>query len=458
MNLLQRSRRSSRDITTLDDYANILSSMMFNGNTYGLGNPGYTTTYGNGQPSELPPNNLVGYASQMYASNGPVFALMLVRMLVFSAIRFTWQNTSSGKPSRFFGNNDLKILETPWPGGTTQDLLVRMIQDADLAGNSYWTNTGGELVRLRPDYVTILLAPRLNPERFGGGQLGWKKAGYAYAEGGYGNSDPVFFRPDEVMHFAPLPDPLATYRGMSWLTPVLRELQNDRLMQAHKSKFFQNAATPNMVVKAPERMTVDQFKRFIEVMEDAHAGPENAGKTAYIGGGADITLVGRDFQQMDFKTILGHGETRLAAAAGVPPVIAGFSEGLQAATYSNYAQARRRFADGTIHPLWQNAAGSLATLVRTPPGSRLWYDARQVPFLREDSKDAAEILFRKASTMRQLVDAGFKPETVVDAIEAEDYSILKHSGLYSVQLQPPGTHQTNQGAPARPDTTGDANA
>jgi phage portal protein BeeE len=52
----------------------------------------------------------------------------------------------------------------------------------------------------------------------------------------------------------------------------------------------------------------------------------------------------------------GAGETRIAAAAGVPPVIVGLSEGLQAATYSNYSQARRRFADGTMRPLWRNAA------------------------------------------------------------------------------------------------------
>jgi len=163
----------------------------------------------------------------------------------------------------------------------------------------------------------------------------------------------------------------------------------------------------------------------------------------YLGGGADVTVVGSDFKQLDFAKVQGAGETRIAAAAGVPPIIVGLSEGLQAATYSNYGQARRRFADGTIHPLWQNAAGSFGTLVRPPGGStsgavRLWYDARHVPFLREDAKDAAEIQGLQSRTIRALVDAGYTPESVVAAVNAQDWALLVHTGLFSVQLQKPG--------------------
>jgi hypothetical protein len=62
-------------------------------------------------------------------------------------------------------------------------------------------------------------------------------------------------------------------------------------------------------------------------------------------------------KQIDFKVTQGHGETRIAAAAGVPPIIVGLSEGLEAATYSNYGQARRRFADVTMRPLWRERGG-----------------------------------------------------------------------------------------------------
>jgi phage portal protein BeeE len=438
-----RGRPAVRDIATIDDYAAALQQSLGYGGFSALG----ITQSQPGQAAEKAPTDLPGYAT-LFATNPVIWACMVARMSVFSAPRFTWQRLNNGTPSEMFGTQDLRLLETPWAGGTTQDLLSRVIQDADLAGNSYWTGHDGDAVRLRPDWVQIVLERRRHPH---GGDLGWRRYGYLYQEPG---CDPVFLWPEEVAHFAPVPDPLATFRGMSWLTPVLRETMNDNLMAAHKRKYFENAATPNLVVKLAREVTPEAFGKFKAKMESGHRGVENAYKTLYLGGGADVTVVGSDFKQMDFSSVQGAGETRIASAAGVPPIIVGLSEGLKAATYSNYGQARRRFADGTIHPLWQNAAGSFAPLV-TPPGGgtsgavRLWYDARGVPFLREDAKDAAEIQGVESRTIRTLVDAGYTPASVMAAVRASDWSLLVHTGLFSVQLQKPG----ETGEPALPAPT-----
>jgi phage portal protein BeeE len=420
-----------RAISTIDDYALALQESLGYG---GFSQLGVALTQP-GQAAEKAPGDLPGYA-RLFATNPVIWACMTARMAVFSAPRFTWQRLNSTGPSEMFGTTDLRILEEPWVGGTTQDLLARVIQDADLAGNSYWTRDGDELVRMRPDWVQIVLERR----KVHGGDLGWKRYGYLYQEP---DGDPVFLWPEEVAHFAPTPDPLATYRGMSWLTPVIRETQNDDLMAQHKRKFMENAATPNLIVRLAREVTPEAFEKFKAKMDSSHRGVENAYRTLYLGGGADVSVVGKDFQQLDFSKTQGAGETRIAAAGGVPPIIVGLSEGLQAATYSNYGQARRRFADGTIHPLWQNVAGSFSRLV-TPSGAgrsgavRLWYDARGVPFLREDRKDAAEIQGIQSRTIRALVDAGYTPDSVQRAVDAEDWSLLTHTGLFSVQLQKPG--------------------
>src|SRR5690606_6000127 len=117
----------------------------------------------------------------------------------------------------------------------------------------------------------------------------------------------------------------------------------------------------------------------------------------------------------------------------------------------NYGSARRRMADGTMRPLWRGVAGALAQLVNVPPDAELWFDDRDIAFLRDDRKDAAEIQQSKAAAIRQLVDAGYDPASVVAAIEAEDMRLLTHTGLYSVQLQPPTT-----AGPAEPTTGGSA--
>lgn len=448
---LVRARQAAErqfPMQTIDDYVTMVNLL----SGFGI----YQQTI-SGEPAEHAPTDLTGYAQAAYAGHGPVFSLMAIRMSVFSAIRFCWQRIRMGKPSGTFVTPALGLLERPWAGGTTQDVLMGQIVDADLTGNGYVTTIGDELVRLRPDWTEIILEPR----RFRGGTVGYRKIGYLYWQDGIGNGDPVPFLPNEVSHFAPYPDPLASYRGMSWITPVVRQMINDKLMSKHQTKFFENGATPNMVVAMDAAVSFEQFKKFKEMMNLEHRGVENAYKTLTVGGGADVTIVGADFQQMAFTDVMGRGETRLAAAAGVPPVIAGFSEGLQGSSLNagNYKQAWRRFTDGTMAHLWANMCGSLQEIFPAPDGgSRLWYDTSSVPSLREDAKDAADILAIKAKIIRDLGDGGWNPDAVVDAVAAENLELLKgsHSGMLSVQLQEPGAgtqSPTSQGGDQDDDDT-----
>lgn len=423
-------------------------------NLWGNPAPGVSFTQP-GQAKEPPPTDFVGMAQQMFGRSSVIFACMLARLSVFSQARFQYQRYRGGRPTTLFGDDSLAILETPWSGGTTADLLARMITDADLAGNCYLTIVRGEVVRLRPDWVDIILQARMVVDLDGTSRsLGWEKIGFVYYEDGIrADSHGVIMRPEDVAHFAPIPDPLATYRGMSWLTPLVREVDADSAMTNHKRDFMRNAATPNLVVKHAPTVTPAQAQAFKEALDAEYSGPTNAGKTMHIGGGADLTVVGKDFTEIDLRRVQGAGETRIAAAAGVPPIIVGLSEGLQAATYSNYGQARRRYADGTLHPLWGNAAGSLQRIRPAPRASRLWYDVRDVPFLREDSKDAAEISQIQAATIRTYVDGGFTAESAVAAVVAQDPTLLEHTGLLSVQLQAPGE---TAGADQAVDTPDDA--
>lgn len=799
-------RSAQRDGTiTLEQYAQQLSQFTYNGWTY----PGGVrqTLAGNG--TEKAPNNFEGLVTQAYQANGIVFACMLARMMVFSTIRFQWQRILNGKPSDTFGNRDLSIFEEPWPGGTTQDLLTRLIQDADLAGNWYGyaestlatlgtQDPKRELVRLRPDWVQIVAVPRRinagakrnlpNPD---GGQVGWRKIGYLYTENGGGSqNEAVPFLVDEIAHYAPIPDPLGAFIGMSWLTPVIREIAADQSMTRYKRRFMDNGASPNLVVRhfpgvpgsngnpGLAGATEEAVESWIKKFDDKYSGIDRAGRTMHLYPGADVTVVGSNLKEIEFKVVQGAGEplaldtsiptpsgwttmgeiqvgdevigrdglpakvvgvspvhhgrdcyrvtfndrtsivadaghlwvamdratrarsektyttgdlagliedwrdrelggnrmgvpvaaaaklpdrdllvdpyvlgvwlgdgqtagaavcgaeadlpfiadeirrrgysvtewstkpgkvsviglpggflaaldalgvlgdkhipqdylraseqqrlellrglmdtdgtvgsrgsetcefsskdealarqfadlsrslgqrttvsrkveprsrtgetwrvtfradpdmvpfrmprkvarcvtplhvrnraivsvepvesvpvrciavdtpdhlfcagegwvlthnTRIAAAAGVPPIIVGLSEGLESATYSNYSSARRRFADGTIHPLWKNAAGSLQRLVPRPDDYvRLWYDTSDVEFLREDEKDAAEIADLQAKTIRTYIDGGFEPASVIAAVEANDRRLLTHTGWFSVQLQQPGAQQ-----------------
>jgi hypothetical protein len=186
-------------------------------------------------------------------------------------------------------------------------------------------------------------------------------------------------------------------------------------------------------------VTNDQFKDFMKAINRNHTGPENAYKTLYLGGGADVTPLTIDFQALDFKKIQGAGETRIAAAARVSPVVIGLSEGMQGSSLNagNFKSARDAFADGTIRPLWRSFCASMQVLVKVPAASRLWFDDRDIAYLREDISDLAEIQAQEASTITKLIQDGYTPESIIEAVKKKDWALLKHTGLFSVQLQPP---------------------
>lgn len=457
---LFRRRRGTTDLVPvgrtrydLQQYASQLA-FSFGGIQYGPSQGGVQTSYG-ANPAEPIPTSFVGYATGGLFDNPVVAGLEWTRLNIFAEARFQWQQLRGGRPGDLFGTQALSLLETPWTGGTTGDLLTRLLLDADLAGNAYWARINDELVRLRPDWVEILLQKRTIRMRIDGEdrsvQVGWRKTGYAYWEGGE-SQHPAVFLPDEVCHFAPLPDPLATFRGMSWITPVVREIQADRQAAIHKQRWWENAASPNIAVSLKEQLTPAQFTEFVEAMDAQHKGPDKAGSTLYTAGGADVTVIGKDMQQADFSGVIGRGESRIALASGIHPVVAGLSEGLQGSSLNagNYQAAKRSTGDKTFRPLWRNVCGSLQVLFPPPSGARLWYDTRDVAFLRDDAQDVAGIQASEAATIRNLVDAGFTPDSSTAAVLANDWALLVHSGLYSVQLQRPGADDqgATSGSPA----------
>jgi phage portal protein BeeE len=422
---------------TFDDWVQWFT---FGGHTYG-GIPGLSTTMGN-ERAESIEANFAGMCEGAFKANGVVFGCEQIRLATFSEARFQFRPLRAGRPGDLFGTAALAILEQPWAGGTTGDLLTRMLLHADLAGNAYDTVLDGEIVRLRPDWVDILLERRTANIGVDGALagVGFKRVGYAYYEGGNRGAKPAVFLPTEVCHFAPMPDPMASYRGMAWLTPVIREIQSDGMFTRHKIRFMENSATPNLAVSFPKEVNRPEFEAFMEAMDRAHQGADKAGKTLYTAGGADVTVIGSGLDKLDLKNVQGAGETRIAMAAGVHPVIAGLSEGLAGSSLNagNFSAARRRYADITMRPLWRNVSGSLATLVTPPASSELWIDERDISFLREDEGDAANIQNVRAQTITALIREGFTAESAIKAVDNDDFRLLVHTGLVSVQLQPPG--------------------
>lgn len=412
----------------------------YGGNQYPFG---LTQTLAGDRVKEISAT-LPGYA-QALRGCPPAFAAQMVRALVLSQARFTFRNPPwhPRTPRRAFGNGDLALLERPWPNATTGELLSRMEWHAGLAGNAFVVRQPDRLRVLRPDWTAIVYGSQQDPED-AATALDGEVIGYAYQNGGIGaaSRNPVrtLLSPD-VAHWSPIPDPECAGIGQSWITPAVREIQGDRAATEHKLRFFANGATPNMVVKGLTAATKEQFDELVEMLEEKHAGVANAYRTLYLVAGADAAVVGSDLSQLDFKATQGAGENRIAVLSRVHPVILAIAEGLAGSSLNagNFGMARRIWGDTWISPTLQDVAAALAKLIKVPADAELWTDTADIPILREDAKDAAEIIEIQARTIGGLVKEGFTPESSISAVTGQNVAVLEHTGLVSVQLQPPGT-------------------
>lgn len=396
-------------------------------------------------------SDFMSYSTIGYQGNGVVFSVLNARLRLFSEAVFKYRALDSHK---LFGDQSLGLLEAPWPGGSTSELLGRMIQDADLAGNSFTRQVNASrLERMRPDWTEIVsvLAKDADGSRYR------EVIGYLYSESGLLSAESKTFYPvDEVGHWSPIPDPLANWRGMSWLTPVVREINADLAMTDHKQKFFDQAATPNMVVKYKDKITPESLKMLQEQIQARHGGTANAWKTMTLDYGADVQVVGSNFNDMAFAALQAAGEVRLASAGGTPPIVAGLQGGLDASTMANYAAAYRNFADSTMNGLWRGACSVLAKFAAPPTGSELWFDTRDIPALRDAEELRQKGYAQFSIAVQNLVNAGYDPASVISALEGGDMTLLKHTGLISVQLLKPNTQvnvndaKAHGGAPQSP--------
>jgi phage portal protein BeeE len=346
--------------------------------------------------------------------------------MLLAEARFCFQALSD---KGIYGRPELKILEKPWPGATSGEMIARAEQDISLAGNSFMWKTDSQLVRLPPDEVTIVS----RVFRDTSGRRYRKVIGYDWDPTttnlpgigpGRGDDPPQHFTVDEVAHWSPYPDPQAHWRGMSWLTPIMRDVDADSGLTAYKAEYLDHAATPNMVIQHPLKLRPDTVDAIVARLQAKYGGIGNAFKTIILDQGATAVPVGSTFSQLDFSAVPGVGEDRICAAAGVDPVLVGLVTIGRSAV--SYADAMRRLADITCRPLWRTMCASWEKLVpyTLPQGHRLWFDLSDVAALRQGEMERAQATQVKAAALVTLVQAGYTRESAVKAVDGDDISLL----------------------------------
>jgi phage portal protein BeeE len=405
----------------------------------------FTTSYGQPNRESLPPG-LGAQAQQANATSSIVFAAEAVRMALFSEATFKFQAKDD---KHLFGNTSLAKLENPWPNGTSGDLLARMEQDAGLMGQAYvWEPPGeGRLVRLRPDWVTIVSELVEVPSEIGEPGYYRRKVGYSWEppktvlDQGKGFLVPAA----ECVHWAPIPDPAADFRGMAWLTPAIRDIQGDSGLATYKLKYLDNAATPNLLIKYAQKLAPGTVDSVRERITARYGGVENAFKTIVLDQGADTTVVGNSLQQMDFASVSAVGVERILADAMVPGVLVGL-EPLRGAG-RGYQESMQKLANLWARPQWRSVCGALSQLLDVPSGNRLWYDTSDIAALQDGEMERGQAALVRAQALLALVQAGYTHESAISAVDAMDLSQLQAGGLGTPATSNPVQHMLPQAQP-----------
>ena len=265
---------------------------------------------------------IVRHAREAYEANGVVSACMTVRQALLSEARFTFRSSID---KHLFGNQDLALLEQPWPNATQGELLSRLDLGASVAGNAYIRKavpadgTAAQLVEMRPGCV-VIVSEQVTDDM---GRIFRRPVGYEEDLKPLGITDrePQFYSVAEVGHYAPVPECPGGFKGISWLTPVLRDVAGDQALTQYKTAHVSRGAQLGLVIKYSQRLSqpvVDRLKKRFEAM---YSGPENAGRTLVLDEGADVTVVGSTLEQLQYEAVQKAG--RAADLRGGRPGDAG---------------------------------------------------------------------------------------------------------------------------------------
>jgi phage portal protein BeeE len=373
------------------------------------------TTYTGADPKREPATvPLVAAATQAYVSNGVVFACALARMMMMAEASFKFRSL---RDKHLYGNPDLSLLENPWPGATEGELWARMEQSATLAGNAFVAKVETDELLMLPADETVIVSEVVTSTN---GVRYKRPIGYDWdptrQPGSDNKTEAQFFTVDEVAHWSPIPDPAARFRGMSWLTPVLRDITADNAMTGYKTMYMDHGS-PVVAVKYDRPLRPESADYIVDRIKSKYGGVGKAWNPLIFDQGADPVLAA-GLEQLDFRNVQSGGELRICGASGVSPILIGLPDD------KPYGEAMRQLADMHMRPLWRSACASLQKLVTVPSDAQLWFDTSDIAALQAAETEKAQVTQVSAAAMLTFIQAGMTPESVITAVTSGDLSLL----------------------------------
>lgn len=316
-----------------------------------------------------------------YKKNSAMMACVAALAFGFSEppLRIFTQEGDDGEP---LPNHPLRLLlRRPNPIMGERMLMAYTMTYLGIGGNAYWhkvRNGGGRVIGLWPYHAGQLLPVP--------GGDSWIRE-YTF-DNGTGRLQPVPV--EDVVHFRwPLPDPDQPWMAIPPIVAAAREVDMDNEARRYVYALLKNDAVPRVALEMPEHISVDaDMEKRLKAQWRQKYGGDNRGEMAILTGGAKVSRVALDLNELAYEALGRVPEARIAANLRVPPIIAGLNVGLERSTFSNYGEARSAFTQDTLAALWELMASEVdRTLVPEFGNDTIdaRFDLRQVRALQEDA-------------------------------------------------------------------------
>lgn len=272
-----------------------------------------------------------------------------------------------------------RILQEPSSDLDMSELLelTQLYEDRD--GRALWVkddNLAGQTGRLTPfsgrDFQVRQTADRL----FGAFDLETSRGRQTKA-------------PEDVVFFKYL-NPSNLQEGLSPLDVALSWLNLGASTTATVRRLLANAVFPSIVISTdPEwHPSEDEYQRYVDRLNEFHAGETNAGKPFVNIGGGSVERVSFTLADLLPSELLDRIEACTAAAFRIPAVVLGFMVGLKNSPWSQMEQAHKQAHTDALVPLWKRKGAALTRQLLRPvdPNQkrRIKFDLSGIGALQED--------------------------------------------------------------------------
>jgi len=301
----------------------------------------------------------------------------------------------------------LDLLHKPNPWMPYQEFIETTQQHIDLTGEGWWVLVKSAMIPMAGPLEMWPVRPdRMEPVPSASKFL----LGYVYTSP---DGEKVPLRVDEVIQIR-MPNPLDVYRGLGPVQALMVDLDSSRYTAEWNRNFFRNSAEPGGIIKAPSRLSENEFDELQSRWAEQHKGVANAHRVAILEGmeWVDRKFTMRDMQFADLRKL---SRDQILEGFGFPKVMLGATDGVNLA---NAMAGEYMFSKWLISTRLDRIKGAinndlLPMFGPTAIGIKWEYES---PVPEDEAAENAE-LTAKVNAFVALVNAGVDPDSACEVVD-----------------------------------------